>query len=81
MWSDASSYSYNPGWVSNQPTTNTAQVMMMMMILMIMMLMLRMMMMILMIKMFSLMISDDDDVLCETHFSCLHSESIFRTVL
>ena len=26
VWSDGSSYSYNPGWVSNQPTTNTAQV-------------------------------------------------------
>ena len=26
VWSDGSSYSYNPGWVSNHPTTNTAQV-------------------------------------------------------
>merc|ERR1712010_101818 len=25
VWSDGSSYSYNPGWVSNHPTTNTAQ--------------------------------------------------------
>ena len=26
VWTDGSSYSYNPGWVSNHPTTNTAQV-------------------------------------------------------
>ena len=26
MWSDGSSYSYNPGWVGSQPTTNTNQV-------------------------------------------------------
>jgi len=25
VWSDGSSYSYNPGWVSNHPTTNTGQ--------------------------------------------------------
>jgi len=25
VWTDGSSYSYNPGWVSNHPTTNTAQ--------------------------------------------------------
>merc|ERR1711936_872232 len=25
VWSDGSSYSYNPGWVSNHPTTNTNQ--------------------------------------------------------
>ena len=26
MWSDGSSYSYNPGWIGSQPTTNTNQV-------------------------------------------------------